>query len=113
MLSHDLFSSFDWTCLPVGTLCSSGITLTSALAYTMPSSPSSSHSVEPTLEMAALTLPSKPILYLQLLLNERCSRNLVIISVIGVPGAILGGFMVDLPVIGRKGTLSLSTCAYF
>lgn len=36
-------------------------------------------------------------------------RNLVILSVIGVPGAIIGGFLVDLPIIGRKGTLSIST----
>jgi hypothetical protein len=33
----------------------------------------------------------------------------VIISVIGVPGAIIGGFMVDFPFLGRRGTLSLST----
>ncbi|KAH6894047.1 MFS general substrate transporter [Coprinopsis sp. MPI-PUGE-AT-0042] len=36
-------------------------------------------------------------------------RNQVIISVIGVPGALLAGWMVDLPLLGRKGTLSLFT----
>ena len=33
----------------------------------------------------------------------------VILSVIGVPGALLAGWMVELPYIGRKGTLALST----
>jgi len=36
-------------------------------------------------------------------------RNQVILSVIGVPGALLAGWMVELPLIGRKGTLSIST----
>ncbi|KAL3960640.1 hypothetical protein ACCO45_005757 [Purpureocillium lilacinum] len=36
-------------------------------------------------------------------------RNSLIISVLGVPGALLGGFLVELPRIGRKGTLSLFT----
>jgi len=36
-------------------------------------------------------------------------RNQVILSVIGVPGALLAGWMVELPVLGRKGTLALST----
>ncbi|KIY52394.1 MFS general substrate transporter [Fistulina hepatica ATCC 64428] len=36
-------------------------------------------------------------------------RNQVIISVIGVPGALLAGWMVELPLLGRKGTLSVST----
>lgn len=36
-------------------------------------------------------------------------RNLVILSVIGVPGAIIGGYLVDVPYLGRKGTLSLAT----
>ncbi|TFK18623.1 MFS general substrate transporter [Coprinopsis marcescibilis] len=36
-------------------------------------------------------------------------RNQVIISLIGVPGALLAGYMVELPALGRKGTLSLST----
>ncbi|KAG8760498.1 hypothetical protein FRC14_002887 [Serendipita sp. 396] len=40
---------------------------------------------------------------------DRTYRDLVILSVIGVPGAIIGGFMVDLPYLGRKGTLSLAT----
>ncbi|KAI0715628.1 MFS general substrate transporter [Cerioporus squamosus] len=36
-------------------------------------------------------------------------RNQVILSVIGVPGALLAGWMVELPYLGRKGTLSIST----
>ena len=33
----------------------------------------------------------------------------VILSVIGVPGALLAGWLVELPLLGRKGTLALST----
>lgn len=36
-------------------------------------------------------------------------RNSLIISVLGVPGALLGGFLVELPMVGRKGTLSVFT----
>ncbi|POS71700.1 major facilitator superfamily transporter [Diaporthe helianthi] len=36
-------------------------------------------------------------------------RNSVIIAVLGVPGALLGGLLVELPKFGRKGALSLST----
>lgn len=36
-------------------------------------------------------------------------RNNLIIATLGVPGAITGGIMVQLPRIGRKGTLSLFT----
>ncbi|THH02636.1 hypothetical protein EW145_g6719 [Phellinidium pouzarii] len=36
-------------------------------------------------------------------------RNQVILSVIGVPGALLAGWAVELPRFGRKGTLALST----
>ncbi|KAF7972298.1 hypothetical protein HWV62_18466 [Athelia sp. TMB] len=36
-------------------------------------------------------------------------RNQVILSVIGVPGALLAGWMVELPVLGRRGTLAIST----
>lgn len=36
-------------------------------------------------------------------------RNSLIIAVLGVPGALLGGWMVELPRFGRKGTLSVST----
>lgn len=36
-------------------------------------------------------------------------RNSLIIAVLGVPGAILGGFLVELPRLGRKGTLSIFT----
>ncbi|EMD40259.1 major facilitator superfamily protein mfs3 [Gelatoporia subvermispora B] len=36
-------------------------------------------------------------------------RNQVILSVIGVPGALLAGWMVELPHLGRRGTLSIST----
>ncbi|KAL1679783.1 major facilitator superfamily domain-containing protein, partial [Schizophyllum commune] len=33
----------------------------------------------------------------------------VILSVLGVPGALLAGWMVELPLLGRRGTLSIST----
>ncbi|KAG7086528.1 MFS sugar transporter [Marasmius oreades] len=36
-------------------------------------------------------------------------RNQVILSVIGVPGALLAGYMVELPFLGRRGSLSIST----
>ncbi|KAK1777427.1 major facilitator superfamily domain-containing protein [Copromyces sp. CBS 386.78] len=36
-------------------------------------------------------------------------RNSLIIAAIGVPGALLGGYLVELPRLGRKGTLSIST----
>ncbi|SPQ17931.1 dd240813-eb38-4042-aaf6-cc0899c88052 [Thermothielavioides terrestris] len=36
-------------------------------------------------------------------------RNSLIIAVLGVPGALLGGLLVELPRFGRKGTLALST----
>lgn len=36
-------------------------------------------------------------------------RNSLIIAVLGVPGCLLGGLLVETPVVGRKGTLSLST----
>lgn len=36
-------------------------------------------------------------------------RNSLIIAVLGIPGALLGGWMVELRRFGRKGTLSLST----
>jgi MFS family permease len=36
-------------------------------------------------------------------------RNSLIIAVLGVPGCILGGILVETPRIGRKGTLSAST----
>ncbi|KAJ2914338.1 hypothetical protein MD484_g6080, partial [Candolleomyces efflorescens] len=36
-------------------------------------------------------------------------RNQVILSVIGVPGALLAGYLVELPILGRRGTLSIST----
>ncbi|KAB5589069.1 MFS-type transporter [Ceratobasidium theobromae] len=36
-------------------------------------------------------------------------RNQVILSVIGVPGALLGGWAVEVPFLGRKGTLSITT----
>lgn len=36
-------------------------------------------------------------------------RNQVILSAIGVPGALLAGKMVELPSLGRKGTLAIST----
>jgi hypothetical protein len=36
-------------------------------------------------------------------------RNSLIIAVLGVPGCIIGGILVETPRIGRKGTLSFST----
>ncbi|ORY57162.1 membrane transporter [Pseudomassariella vexata] len=36
-------------------------------------------------------------------------RNSLIIAVLGIPGALIGGLLVELPQLGRKGTLSLST----
>lgn len=36
-------------------------------------------------------------------------RNSLIIAVIGVPGALTGGAMVELPRVGRKGTLGFAT----
>ncbi|KZV93829.1 MFS general substrate transporter [Exidia glandulosa HHB12029] len=36
-------------------------------------------------------------------------RNQVILSVIGVPGALMAGWFVELPYIGRRGTLSIFT----
>jgi MFS family permease len=38
-------------------------------------------------------------------------RNSLIISVLGIPGALLGGLLVEIPRFGRKGTLALSTVA--
>jgi len=36
-------------------------------------------------------------------------RNSLIIGVLGVPGALIGGAMVELPRFGRRGTLALAT----
>ena len=36
-------------------------------------------------------------------------RNSVIIAVLGIPGAMLGGVLVELPRFGRKGALSIAT----
>ncbi len=36
-------------------------------------------------------------------------RNSLIIAVLGVPGALIGGVLVELPSFGRKGTLASST----
>jgi hypothetical protein len=36
-------------------------------------------------------------------------RNSLIIAVLGIPGCLLGGLLVETPRIGRKGTLSIST----
>jgi sugar phosphate permease len=33
----------------------------------------------------------------------------VILSVIGVPGALLAGWTVELPYLGRRGSLAIST----
>lgn len=36
-------------------------------------------------------------------------RNTLIVAAVGIPGALLGGVLVELPKLGRKGTLGLST----
>jgi MFS family permease len=36
-------------------------------------------------------------------------RNSLIIAVLGVPGALLGGLLVEVPKFGRKGTLAIAT----
>ena len=36
-------------------------------------------------------------------------RNTLIIAVLGIPGCLLGGLLVETPHVGRKGTLALST----
>lgn len=36
-------------------------------------------------------------------------RNSLIIAVLGIPGVIIGSFLVELPYMGRKGALALST----
>lgn len=36
-------------------------------------------------------------------------RNSLIIAVLGIPGCLLGGYLVERPRIGRKGTLAVST----
>ncbi|KAF4627706.1 hypothetical protein G7Y89_g10450 [Cudoniella acicularis] len=38
-------------------------------------------------------------------------RNSLIIAVLGIPGALLGGVLVEIPKFGRKGTLAISTAA--
>ncbi|KAH7034563.1 major facilitator superfamily transporter [Microdochium trichocladiopsis] len=41
--------------------------------------------------------------------TETTYRNSLIIAVLGVPGALVGGLLVEVPRFGRKGALSLST----
>jgi hypothetical protein len=41
-----------------------------------------------------------------------CQQS-VIISVVGVPGALVAGYMVEIPVLGRRGTLAISTGEIF
>lgn len=36
----------------------------------------------------------------------------VIYSITGIPGAFLAGWLVDLPLLGRKGTLTISCCKF-
>lgn len=53
--------------------------------------------------------------FLPIYLNQRSStlnetyRNYSIISACGIPGSLLGGYLVELPRFGRKGTMSLAT----
>ena len=41
--------------------------------------------------------------------NYLTYRNSLIIAVLGIPGAILGGALVEVPKFGRRGTLAVST----
>lgn len=41
--------------------------------------------------------------------NKIVYRNYAILSVVGVPGSVLAYFTVDIPYIGRKGTMAFST----
>ncbi|KAL4072455.1 major facilitator superfamily domain-containing protein [Scleroderma yunnanense] len=44
--------------------------------------------------------------------NESLSivyRNQVILSVIGIPGGLMAGYLIELPMLGRRGTLAIST----
>ncbi|PMD14616.1 membrane transporter [Hyaloscypha hepaticicola] len=36
-------------------------------------------------------------------------RDSLVVAAVGIPGALLGGYLVELPRLGRKGTLSLAT----
>ena len=36
----------------------------------------------------------------------------VILSIISIPGVLLTGYMVELPFLGQRGTLSISTCTF-
>ena len=36
-------------------------------------------------------------------------RDSLVVATVGIPGALLGGYLVELPLLGRKGTLSLAT----
>ncbi|KIM70818.1 hypothetical protein SCLCIDRAFT_100661 [Scleroderma citrinum Foug A] len=36
-------------------------------------------------------------------------RNQVILSIMGIPGALLAGYLVELPILGRRGTLAIFT----
>ena len=46
--------------------------------------------------------------YILILTVHRATQTFIL-SVIGVPGALLAGWMVELPYLGRKGTLAIST----
>ncbi|PBK91782.1 MFS general substrate transporter [Armillaria gallica] len=41
--------------------------------------------------------------------TSRIAMQQTILSVIGVPGALLAGYLVELPLLGRRGTLAIST----
>lgn len=36
-------------------------------------------------------------------------RNQVILSIMGIPGALMAGYLVELPILGRRGTLAIFT----
>ena len=74
--------------------------------------PSFFHCVVLTLETGAYTLPIET----KVLLNFVWGNFLiadhpdkVIIAVLGVPGAIIGGLLIEVPVLGRRGTLAIAT----
>ena len=46
------------------------------------------------------------------LLPSHTHSQQVILGVIGVPGALLAGWLVELPHLGRKGTLAISTSTH-
>lgn len=59
-----------------------------------------------------ITCTQLPHTAMRSIANARIDRNQAIISVLGVPGVLLAGGMVEVPYLGRRGTLAISTGAY-